>query len=57
MEEGSEMGYIGFKAREGKLSHKGIKDPGALAASIGRKKWGAKTFNRAAAQGRKLGSK
>lgn len=34
-----------FKKLEGELSHeKGIRDPGALAASIGRKKYGAKKF-------------
>lgn len=35
--------YLGFKKLKGKLAHqKGVKDPGALAASIGRKKYGAK---------------
>jgi membrane carboxypeptidase/penicillin-binding protein len=50
------MGYIGFKALEGKLSGK-VNNPGAVAASIGRKKYGAKKFQKAAAAGRKLGSK
>ena len=41
-------------ALKGKLSHeKGVKDPGALAASIGRKKLGKKAFDKKAAAGRK----
>jgi hypothetical protein len=50
------MAYIGFKALEEKLSGK-VSNPGAVAASIGRKKYGAKKFQKAAAAGRKLGSK
>lgn len=47
--------YIGFKKLKGKLAHeKGVEDPGALAASIGRKKYGKKRFQRAAAKGKKL---
>ena len=42
-----------FKNLESKLSRQGVKDPAALAASIGRKKLGAKKFNSLAAQGRK----
>jgi hypothetical protein len=35
-----------FAALKGKLAHqKGVTNPGALAASIGRKKYGAKKFN------------
>ncbi len=41
------MSYLGFKALEGKLQGK-VSNPGAVAASIGRKKYGAKTFNKAA---------
>lgn len=41
-----------FAALKGKLSKKGVKDPGALAASIGRKKYGNKKFA-ALASGRK----
>lgn len=41
-----------FKALKGKLSKKGIKDPGALAASIGRKKYGAKKMAQMAAKNR-----
>ena len=42
------MAYVGFKALEGKLAGK-VSNPGAVAASIGRKKYGAKAFNKAAA--------
>ena len=31
-----------FKTLKGKLARKGVRNPGALAASIGRKKYGAK---------------
>jgi hypothetical protein len=47
--------YTGFKKLEGELAHKpGVTNPGALAASIGRKKYGAKKFNKAAHEHRKL---
>ncbi len=42
-----------FKALKGKLARKGVKDPAALAASIGRKKYGKKKFQKLAAKGRK----
>ena len=42
-----------FKALKKKLSSQGVKDPSALAASIGRKKHGKKAFQRLAASGRK----
>jgi hypothetical protein len=43
-----------FSALENKLAHqKGVTDPGALAASIGRKKFGAKKMASMAAKGRK----
>lgn len=46
--------HVGFKKLKGKLSHeKGVKDPGALAASIGRKKYGAAGMAKKAAAGRK----
>ncbi len=41
------MAYIGFKALAAKTSP-------AIAASIGRKKYGAKRFNKAAAEGRSM---
>lgn len=42
-----------FQKLEGQLKRKGVKDPAALAASIGRKKYGAKKFQSMAAKGRK----
>lgn len=49
------MAYIGFKKLKGQLAKKkGITNPGGLAASIGRKKYGKKSFQKAASQGRKM---
>lgn len=49
------MGYEGFQKLEGKLAGKpGVSNPGALAAAIGRKKYGAKKFNAASADHRTL---
>lgn len=46
-----------FDQLAAKLAGKpGITDPKGLAASIGRKKFGAATFNQAAAQGRPAAS-
>lgn len=42
-----------FKALESKLAGKGIRDPGALAASIGRDKYGSEKMAAMAAHGRK----
>lgn len=42
-----------FKALESKLEKKGAQDPKALAASIGRAKFGAKKMGAMAAAGRK----
>ncbi|KKM74995.1 hypothetical protein LCGC14_1394700 [marine sediment metagenome] len=42
-----------FKTLKKKLTKKGIKNPGALAAAIGRKKFGAKKFAKLSAAGRK----
>ncbi len=42
-----------FKALKSKLSRKGVRDPGALTAFIGRKKFGKKKFQSLAAKGRK----
>ena len=47
------MAYMGFKKLESKLSGK-VSNPGAVAASIGRKKYGAKAFNKAAAEGKSM---
>ena len=41
-----------FKAMKSVLKAKGAKDPGALAAHIGRKKYGAKKFGKMAAKGK-----
>jgi len=41
-----------FKALKGKLAKKGAKKPGALAAWIGRRKYGAKRFAKLSAKGR-----
>ena len=35
------------------LARKGVRNPGALAATIGRKKYGAKRFGKLAAKGRR----
>lgn len=42
-----------FAALKGKLGRKGVRNPGALAAWIGRKKFGAKRFAKLSARGRK----
>ena len=42
-----------FKSLSRKLKRKGVRNPGALAASIGRKKFGKKKFAKLSAQGRK----
>lgn len=47
--------YLGFAKLKGKLAHKaGVKNPGALAAAIGRKKYGKEKFQKAAAAGKKM---
>lgn len=46
--------HVGFKALKGKLAHeKGVEDPAALAASIGRKKLGSKEMARRTSKGRR----
>lgn len=53
--EGVYMSYEGFAKLQSKLAGKpGVTNPGALAASIGRHKYGSGTFNRAAAKGQTL---
>jgi hypothetical protein len=42
-----------FAKLKGQLARKGVRDPAALAATIGRRQLGAKKFNRLATQGRK----
>lgn len=48
------MGYEGFDKLKGQLAGKGIKNPDALAASIGRAKYGKEKFQNAAGQGKKM---
>lgn len=45
--------YMGFKKLEKALGKKGAENPAALAAWIGRKKYGKKAFAKASARGRK----
>jgi len=42
-----------FAALKRSLSRRGVRNPGALAASIGRKKYGAKRFAKLSAKGRR----
>ncbi len=42
-----------FASLKRSLKRKGVRNPGALAASIGRKKYGAKKMAKLAARGRK----
>jgi hypothetical protein len=42
-----------FKSLKGKLARKGVRNPGALAASIGRKKYGKARMAKMAAAGRR----
>lgn len=42
-----------FKALEEKLEKKGVDNPAAVAASIGRKKYGAKKMAKLSAKGKK----
>jgi hypothetical protein len=52
-----DLTYVGFNALKAKLAAKGATNPGALAAAIGRKKYGKAKFQKAAARGAKLGKK
>lgn len=50
------MAYVGFDKLKSKIAAKGgVSNPGAVAASIGRKKYGKAKFQKAAAQGKKMG--
>lgn len=52
---GFPMAYVGFDKLKGQIAAKGdVRDPGAVAAAIGRKKYGKKKFQRAAAAGRSM---
>jgi hypothetical protein len=48
------MAYVGFEKLTKELTKKGAKDPRALAAAIGRKKYGKAKFQKAAAAGKSL---
>lgn len=49
------MAYVGFNKLQGQLAQKpGVTDPAALAASIGRKKYGKKAMGKAASSGHSL---
>ena len=48
--------HMGFSKLEKEIARRGdVRDPGAVAASIGRKKYGKEKFEKAAAAGKKLG--
>lgn len=46
--------YLGFNSLKSKLAAKGTRNPAAVAAEIGRNKYGTSKFNKAAATGHKL---
>lgn len=48
------MAYVGFKKLEKKIAAGGAKNPAAVAAAIGRNKYGKKKFQAAAAKGKSL---
>jgi hypothetical protein len=48
------MGYEGFKKVEASAKASGARNPGAVAAAIGRKKYGAKAMSKAAHAGKSL---
>jgi hypothetical protein len=48
------MGYEGFAKVKADAAASGARNPGAVAASIGRKKYGAAKFNKAAAAGKSM---
>ncbi len=48
------MAYQGFKAVEASAAASGARNPAAVAAAVGRKKYGAKKFQEAAAKGKKM---
>lgn len=52
------MAYVGFQRLKGQLAKRGgVRNPGAVAAAIGRKKYGAKKMARAAATSTPLGKR
>jgi hypothetical protein len=48
------MAYEGFAKVKASAAASGAKDPGAVAAAIGRKKYGKARFQKAAAAGKKM---
>ena len=48
------MAYMGFKAVEAAAKASGARNPGAVAATAGRRKYGKKRFQKAAASGRSM---
>ena len=48
------MSYLGFKKLKAMLAAKGAKNPGAVAASIGNKKYGKDKMQKAASKGESL---
>jgi hypothetical protein len=50
-----EKKYEGFKAVEEHAKESGARDPGAVAAAVGREKYGKEAFQHAAAAGKKMG--
>lgn len=51
------MARIGFRRLKRQLARKGVRNPAALAAHIGRKKYGRKGMARKAAAGRRRKSR
>jgi hypothetical protein len=49
------MAYLGFKKLKARIEARGnVRDAGAVAATIGRRKYSKKRFQRAAAKGQSL---
>jgi hypothetical protein len=48
------VAYQGFKAVEASAKASGARNPGAVAAAAGRKKYGTRRFQKAAASGIKM---
>ena len=49
------MAYVGFKKVEEEARESGARNPAAVAAAAGRKKYGSKAMGHAGAPGRKKG--
>lgn len=48
------MAYVGFDKLSSKIAASGARNPDAVAAAIGRRKYGAEKFQRAAAAGKRM---